>query len=174
MCLACQKRVARILLVAAGWVLAAATVCAQSPETKSVDLFDMPGKWWKHQPVVDELRLTPDQTAKIEAIFMEHRKKLVDLKAQLEKYMLDLEQTTDQSQFDRAQVLKLVDQIAPVRSEIVRSTILMQLDIRDQLNPNQRATLKKLRGTYRDRQIKERIQRRWGADNPPRTRPMRP
>jgi len=125
------------------------SLSAQDPDVKRLDLLDLPGKWWKHDRVVAELKLTPAQIEQIDTVFVEHRKKLVDGKARLEKLLLDFQQISDQVDVNRDQTLQLVDQIAQTRAEMARNTILMQLDIRDQLTPEQRVALKRMKETFR-------------------------
>jgi len=137
------------MLLALLWAVLCVSLSAQDPDVKRLDLLDLPGKWWKHDRVVAELKLTPAQIEQIDTVFVEHRKKLVDGKARLEKLLLDFQQISDQVDVNRDQTLQLVDQIAQTRAEMARNTILMQLDIRDQLTPEQRVALKRMKETFR-------------------------
>ncbi len=137
------------MVLAVLWAACCLPLAAQDPEMKRLDLLDLPGKWWKHERVVAELKLTPAQIEQIDTVFVEHRKKLVDGKARLEKLLLDFQQISDQVDVNREQTLQLVDQIAQARAEMVRNTILMQLDIRDRLTPEQRNELKRLKVEFR-------------------------
>jgi hypothetical protein len=49
------------------------------------------GKWWKNPRVTAELGLSPDQAAEIEKIFVHSRPKLIDLRGDLEKKQLELQ-----------------------------------------------------------------------------------
>lgn len=137
------------VVLASLWAALCVPLAAQDSDMKRLDLLDLPGKWWKHDRVVTELKLTPAQIEQIDAVFVEHRKKLVDGKARLEKLLLDFQQISDQADVNREQALQLVDQIAQARAEMVRNTILMQLDIRDRLTPEQRVELKRLKEELR-------------------------
>jgi len=148
-------------------------VAAQDPDLKKLELLDLPGKWWKHPRAVDELKLSPAQVERIDAIFLEHRKKLVDLKARMEKLHLDFQQKVDGPELNRAEILQLTDQINATRSEIMRSTIAMQLDIREQLTPEQRAELKKLRGMLQDEVRRNMLRKRMEGAPPGGPRPER-
>jgi Spy/CpxP family protein refolding chaperone len=167
-----------LLLLLLPAALAVAPLRAQEPEMKRLELLDLPGKWWKHPRAVEALQLTPDQTGRIDAIFLEHRKSLIDLKARMEKQLIDFRELADQPEVKREEALKLMDQISATRAEIARNTILMQLDIRDQLTPGQRSELKKMRNELRD-EIRRNAQRRRmdGGERNPRLRedmPPRP
>jgi len=148
------------------WAAMCVPLAAQDPDMKRLDLLDLPGKWWKHERVVAELKLTPAQIEQIDTVFMEHRKNLVDGKARLEKLLLDFQQISDQVDVNREQALQLVDQIALARTEMVRNTILMQLDIRDRLTPEQRVTLKQLKEELRGEMRRRMMERHMDGRSP--------
>lgn len=131
------------------------------PDGARLPFADLPGKWWKHPRVVDDLKLTSDQVDRIESIFYEHSKKLVDLKGRLTKATMDLGRVSENDNAPREAVLGALDQVLAARSELARATVIMQLDIRGQLTPEQRVELKHLRQLLRD-QRKDRLQ-----DRPP-------
>ena len=144
------RRTVLLLLLLLPAVLAVAPLRAQEPEMKRLELLDMPGKWWKNPRAVEALKLTPEQCDRIDSIFLEHRKSLIDLKARMEKQLIDFRALADQPDVKRDEALKMIDQISATRSEIARNPILRQLDIRDQLSPEQRSALKKMRREFRD------------------------
>lgn len=158
------------MMLAVFWAALCLPLAAQDPDMKRLDLLDLPGKWWKHDRVVAELKLTPAQIEQIDTVFVEHRKKLVDGKARLEKLLLDFQQVSDQVDVNREQTLQLVDGIAQARAEMVRNTILMQLDIRDRLTPEQRIELKRLKEEFRGEMRRRMMERhKEGRSARPRT-----
>jgi Spy/CpxP family protein refolding chaperone len=162
-----SRRIILLLLLLLPAVLAVAPLRAQEPEMKRLELLDMPGKWWKNPRAAEALKLTPEQSDRIDSIFLEHRKALIDLKARMEKQLIDFRALADQPEVKREEALKLMDQISATRAEIARNTILLQLDIRDQLTPEQRSSLKKMRSEFRDefRQNKPRRRMEGGERN---------
>lgn len=155
-----RRTILLLLLLLPAAVAVGPLLRAQEPEMKRLELLDIPGKWWKHPRAVEALKLTPEQSNRIDSIFLEHRKSLIDLKARMEKQLIDFRVLADQPEVKREEALKLIDQISATRAEIARKTILLQLDIRDQLTPEQRSELKKIRREFRD-EIRQ---------NPPRRR----
>ena len=121
------------------------------------------GKWWKNPEVVEKLNLTDDQINKIDSIYLNYMDKLIDLKAQLEKKVLNLKSIVENDNFDRNEVLKDFDEISAVKSKIQRELLLMKLDIRDQLTPEQRSTLKTLRKNFRKKMMMRRMKMRRGG-----------
>jgi Spy/CpxP family protein refolding chaperone len=158
------RRTAILLFVLAA-ALAVAPLRAQDPDMKKLELLDLPGKWWKNPKAIEKLQLTPEQVDRIDGIFLEHRKSLVDLKAKMEKQLMDFRQLAEQPEVKREEVLKLLDQISATRADIARSAILMQLDIRDQLSPEQRTELKKIRETMREELRRRDNRRRMERDD---------
>ncbi len=118
------------------------------------------GKWWKNPEVVQKLNLTDEQVNKIDSIFLNYMDKLIDLKAQLEKKNLDFKTLIENNNFDRNSALQMFDEIANLRVKIKRELFLMKLDIRDQLTPEQRATLKTLRENFRREMMMNRMKMR--------------
>lgn len=49
-----------------------------------------PGKWWRDRRLIDELKLNPEQQARIESIWTESRKSLIDKKAEVDENNIDL------------------------------------------------------------------------------------
>ncbi|MBN2430381.1 MAG: periplasmic heavy metal sensor [Acidobacteria bacterium] len=132
---------------------------AQAQEGHNLGLPQLPGKWWKMQRVVQEADLTPQQVERIEAIFLEHRKNLIDLKASLEKAQLDFKALVEKDDIDREAVMAALTEISRFRAEIIKMTVVMQLDINEVLTPEQRATLKRMRKEFR-LQRQERLERK--------------
>ena len=102
-----------LLLVA----MLAAPLLAQDPDRR-LELLDLPGKWWKHPKVAEGLKLTAEQSGRIDLIFLEHRKTLIDLKARMEKQLMDFRELADRTDFRREEAVQLLDQVTATRSEM--------------------------------------------------------
>lgn len=161
----------------AGWILLATILFLATglplAQEGDLDVVDLPGKWWKQPRVIRGLDLTPTQVDKIEAVFLEHRKRLIDLKARMEKDVLDYKELLGQDNINREAVLQKLDQIAATRTRIVRSTVMMQLDIRELLTPDQRAKLKQFRERFREL-LRRRLRNGGEGGHPPRREPPPP
>jgi Spy/CpxP family protein refolding chaperone len=130
------------LLAGALFVLAAASMAAQA---------DMPeGKWWKKPRIAREIGLTDDQSRRIEDIFVRSRPKLIDLKADLEKKQFDL-QTAMENNAPRPDVEKKLDAVENARKDLQKTRVLMLLDIKNELKPDQWEKLRQMREDARER-----------------------
>src|SRR6266568_7163820 len=49
------------------------------------------GRWWNNPEIAEKLKLTDDQRKAMDAILLQHREKLIDLRAGLEKAELAME-----------------------------------------------------------------------------------
>ncbi len=107
--------------------LAAPAVHAQMPD----------GKWWKNPRVTSELNLSADQSNEIEKIFVRSRMKLIDLKADLDKKQLDLQEAMQDKTANRAAVEKKIELVENSRAALQKARALMILDMKEVLKPEQ-------------------------------------
>jgi len=107
------------------------------------------GAWWKNSEIVSKLQLSDDQVKKIEQTFLDHRLKLVDLRADLEKQELRLHPLLDSDQPDEAKVGALIDQITSARGKLEKENAMMMLAIRRCLTVDQWKKLQAFRGEHR-------------------------
>ena len=105
------------------------------------------GKWWYRPAVKDKLQLTPDQTNKINKIWMEHRKRIIDIKSDIEKGYLDLENLMGQPALDTQGAYKLAESLGQLQARQIEERIRMTIDIRQELSIEQ---FQKLKGFRRE------------------------
>ena len=110
------------------------------------------GKWWKEREVVDELRLTPDQQSKIEAIWLENRKRMIDEKAEWDKAQFDLNDVVSQPTVDEAAAQRAFEQVQKTRMTLERTTFGMRIRAKNVLSPEQQQKLIELVQRRRERQ----------------------
>jgi Spy/CpxP family protein refolding chaperone len=102
------------------------------------------GAWWKNSEVVSKLQLSDEQVKKISQTFLDHKLKLIDLQADLEKQELRLQPLMDVDQPDESTVSAQIDLIAAARGRVEKENAMMMLDIRRRLSIEQRKKLKSL------------------------------
>ena len=99
--------------------------------------------WWKDAQFQRDLGLTPDQTAKIDAIFQSTisllRQKKADLDRQEDELSLMIASGADESL-----VTRQVDKVESTRASMNKMRTLMLLHERQVLTPEQRVRLNKL------------------------------
>jgi Spy/CpxP family protein refolding chaperone len=120
-----------------------------TPAAPARDLPD--GKWWKRPRLVAEIGLTPDQTREIEKIFVRSRPKLIDLRADLEKKQLALQESMQDRAADRRAVEAQIEAVENARAELQKTRALMILDMKQVLRPRQWERLLQLQQEFRER-----------------------
>ena len=106
------------------------------------------GKWWYRPGVKDTLQLTPDQIDTINTIWMEHKKRIIDIKGDIGKAYLDLENMMSQPMTDKQGAYKVAERVARLHSQQTENRIKMAIDIRQEISIEQFEKLKGLRREF--------------------------
>jgi Spy/CpxP family protein refolding chaperone len=104
------------------------------------------GKWWQSSDIVKKLQLGDGQVAQLDQIFYEHRLKLIDFGADMEKQDLKLQMLVDADVPNEGQVEAQVDQVLAARGKLEREFTMMNLELRKVLSIEQWRQLKAIRG----------------------------
>jgi protein CpxP len=102
------------------------------------------GAWWKNSEIVSKVQLSDEQVRKISQTFLDHKLKLIDLQADLEKQELRLQPLMDLDQPDESKVGTQIDMITAARGRLEKENAMMMLDIRRWLSVEQWKKLKSL------------------------------
>lgn len=161
----------RLLRAALAATLLAGSAAAQLPETP-------PGKWWKRPRVVALLKITPDQQVKLEEIFAKNRRSFVDLKADVEKNQIDVEELVAKKDADPKKVSAAIDALELSRARLRKSMAMMFLEQKAVLTEQQWTQILERRDEWRRERLEERrrgeMERRGelpAPDHPPSSRP---
>ena len=98
-------------------------------------------KWWQDEKIKAELRLTPEQSAKIEDVFQGSFPKLKTAYEELNKREEQLSNLIVAKGTTEADVLRQADQVEQMRVELNKARILMLFRMRQVLSPDQRLKL---------------------------------
>ena len=104
------------------------------------------GKWWREPEISKKLQLSDGQIAQLDQIFYDHRVKLIDHGAEMEKQDLKLQSLLDADQPDEGQIGSQVDLVLAARGKLEREYTFMNLDLRKVLSLDQWRQLKSIRG----------------------------
>ena len=116
------------------------------------------GRRWNNPKVVERLKLTDEQRKTFDAILLEHREKLIDLRAGLEKAELALEPLVGSDQPNEAGILSQIDKVAQARAELEKANARFLLAIRAKLTPEQWKQLQAERANHERRGWEQRGQ----------------
>jgi Spy/CpxP family protein refolding chaperone len=104
------------------------------------------GKWWQNSDIAKKLQLSDGQIAQLDQTFYDHKLKLIDYGADMEKQDLKLQALLDADVPNEGQVEAQVDQVLAARGKLEREFTFMNLDLRKVLSLDQWRQLKTVRG----------------------------
>ncbi len=109
-------------------------------------------KWWQDERIVAELRLAPEQSARIEEIFQAEFKRMKPVVDDLNRRQELLSNLISGNDVTEAELLKQADQVEALRSTLSKSRTLMLFRFRRVLSAEQRTKLVEIQKTQdRDR-----------------------
>lgn len=103
------------------------------------------GKWWKNSEIVRSLQLTEAQINQIEQTFLEHRLKLIDLRAEVERQETRLQPLIEADQPDETKIGTQLDLVLAARAKLEKANAMMMLAIRRVLTVEQWKKLEAIR-----------------------------
>ena len=122
------------------------------------------GRFWNNPRIVEKLKLTDVQRKEFDNIFLQHREKLIDLRASLQKAELALEPLVRDSQPNETKILAQIDKVAQARAELEKAHAAYLLAIRGKLTAEQWTLLQELRANRgRDGEHRSQGQGRQGG-----------
>lgn len=95
------------------------------------------GRWWNNPRIVEKLKLTDDQRKAMDGILQQHREKLIDLRANLEKAELVMEPLMRDDQPNETAILAQIDKVAQARADLEKANARFLLALRGKLTPDQ-------------------------------------
>jgi Spy/CpxP family protein refolding chaperone len=95
------------------------------------------GRWWNNPKMIERLKLTDDQRKAFDQILLDHREKLIDLRANVEKAELAMEPLVRSDQPNEGAILAQIDKLAQARAELEKANARYLLALRSKLTPEQ-------------------------------------
>ena len=114
------------------------------------------GRWWNNPKIVERLKLTDDQRKAFDQILLDHREKLIDLRANVEKTELAMEPLVQADEPNESAILAQIDKVAQARAELEKANARYLLALRSKLTPDQWKQVQEFR--------KNRGREGWGPD----------
>jgi periplasmic protein CpxP/Spy len=103
------------------------------------------GQWWNNPNIVKQLTLTDDQRKAMDGIVQDHKMKLIDLHANLERAEVEMGPMMKADTPDQRAIEAQIDKVVMARAELEKANARFLLDIRMQLKPDQWKQLQTLR-----------------------------
>ncbi|MCW5981765.1 MAG: periplasmic heavy metal sensor [Bryobacteraceae bacterium] len=121
--------------------------------------------WWEG-PLARDLNLTQEQRDKISAILREHRDKLIDQRAAVEKAEAEVDDLFNESELDDAKARPAIERLVEARSALTRTFTEMGLRLRRVLTAEQWKELQQKRSRW-EPQFRRRMPRERDGGRPP-------
>jgi len=125
------------------------------------------GRWWNDPQLSQQLGLTDQQKHQMDDMFLQHRLKLIDLNANLEKQETLLHPMIEADQPDEAKILSQIDAVAQARADLEKANARMLFDIRKSLTPDQWQKLRAMREEHRGEKMEREGRRGPGGPGGP-------
>ncbi len=124
----------KIILAALIGIIALISVhlSAQGFENRDRDMFNV------RERIHEELNLTEEQESRIEELRFSHESTMIDLRAELEKKELALQELKSKSKYTRDEFLAATDEIIKVKNKIELTRANHQMDVYEILDPDQK------------------------------------
>ena len=152
--------------------LAALFAAALAALPAAAQMIEMPaGKWWKRPAVVESLKLSPEQQERLDEVFSKNRRAFVDLKADVDRRTIDLEDLFAARDVDPKKVAAAAEALEQARGRLGKARTMMVVEMRGILTEEQWKKIVDRRDQWRSE--REREMRRRYADQPGGSRPGR-
>ena len=113
------------------WPLAALVLAACSAFPAPAQMLEMPGgKWWKRPAVVESLKLSAEQQGRLDEVFGKNRRVFVDLKADVDRRTIDLEDLLAAKDVDPKKVGAASEALEQARGRLGKARTMMVVEMR--------------------------------------------
>jgi protein CpxP len=117
--------------------------------------------WWNNPRIAERLKLTDDQRKAMDGILLQHREKLIDLQANLQKAELTMQPLMGADTPNSAAITAQIDKVVQARGDLERANARFLLAIREKLTPDQ---WKQLQAARENGGMHGEQHERWGHD----------
>jgi len=109
------------------------------------------GQFWNNPNLVKQLNLTDDQRKAMDGILPDHRMKLIDLHAALDRAEVTMGPLMKADTPNRSAIEAQIDKVVQARADLEKANARFLLDIRMQLTPDQWKQLRTMRENHMER-----------------------
>jgi Spy/CpxP family protein refolding chaperone len=134
-----------------------AVVLAMAGPLVAANEFDLPpGRWWENPRFVSLIGLSDEQQGQIREVVFEYARRMIDLKAEVDKAGLDLASTVDQQEFDPAPVRAAYAVFQTARHKLENERFEMLLEVRQILTYEQWRKIEEIKQRMKQNRAQQR------------------
>lgn len=115
-----------------------------------------PGKWWRLPELAEKLSLTKEEQEKMNSMYLELRRQMIDLRSQMAKERLELEELFESETFDATKCMERFKAMQEVMTKLGSERFKLLVHVRELLGPDRFRTLK---DEFQNRRMKRRQKR---------------
>ena len=113
----------------------------------------MHGKWWRDKSIIQELGLTESEEKALEEKYIESRRKMIDLKSEIEKHRFELDLLLGAKDAERPKIMERYNSLEQARAKLSKERFEMLMDVRETIGAERFQDLKFM---HRDRDRRDR------------------
>ena len=91
----------------------------------------MHGKWWNNSSMAEELKLTDSERKILDEKYTESRRRMIDLKTEVEKERLELDIILDQQDANKDRISERYDSLEKARSKLSKERFGLLIEVRE-------------------------------------------
>ena len=113
------------------------------------------GKWWKMPEVVKKLGITSEEQQKLDDLYVQSRRRMIDLKSNVKKEELELTIILDQKNFDESACMDQYKKLDSARDKLSNERFKFLVEVRKLLGLDRYRQLKTEFRNHRKHQMKK-------------------
>ena len=91
------------------------------------------GKWWKMPQVEEKLSLTKEEQGKMDSMYLEYRRQMIDLRSQVQKERLEMEQLLDSETLNTTACMERFKKLQETQNKLSTERFKMLVQVRELL-----------------------------------------
>jgi Spy/CpxP family protein refolding chaperone len=123
-----------------------------APPLRTAPQLGLPGRWWDDKKAVRSIGLSTDQQRRMDDIFNTSKPALITALSNLQREQARFAALSPAELQDESKVFAAIDRVAAARTELEKANAHVLLQMRQQLDPQQLATLDQQIASNRDAQ----------------------
>lgn len=99
-------------------------------------------KWWRIPEVAETLKITTEEQEKLDSLYLENRKKMIDLIGNLQKEKLELDRLLESKNFDESACLAQFQKVQTAKTIVADEYFKFVIEVRKLIGPDRFQLLK--------------------------------
>ncbi|MBW1863211.1 MAG: periplasmic heavy metal sensor [Deltaproteobacteria bacterium] len=100
------------------------------------------GQWWKMPQMAEKLSLTKEEQGKMDSMYLEHRRRMIDLRSQVQRERLEMEQLLDSRTLNAPACMDRFKKLQDAQNKLATERFGLLIQVRELLGLDRFQTLK--------------------------------